>query len=250
MCSGNLGPRGHGINGASELSGRIGRIRCTGNGRHDRHSMGSGTDHITRSRRGDTGYADDGYGNGIGYFQDSFQTPHGEGIALGTGRVDGTKPDVVRSSLFGRPGQSHGRSRNPDDAIGSHDAPCLFKRHVRLAEVHSGSADSQGNIDTVIDEQGDPVPLTDPGNFCGIGQDISNGTVLLAELDGVGATKNGSLGQFSMRQTLLKRVVRQDMQPSDGWSLMCGGHVARGFPVQYVDSPWKDNSQTFQPHGF
>jgi len=74
-----------------------------------------------------------------------------QSVWLGLGDEDGAEPNVV--SAFGRAYLCKIVSAPANHSVGSQDFPCLRDSGILLSKVYSVSANGQGNVRVVIDDE-------------------------------------------------------------------------------------------------
>lgn len=81
------------------------------------------------------------------------KTDFGSRILLGGRSPVGTDADVVDERRIHAEAFRHVGDRKPEHHVGRHQAMAVFRREIRLADMHAVSADGDGDVRVVVDEE-------------------------------------------------------------------------------------------------
>lgn len=81
------------------------------------------------------------------------------GVLLRGGSIECSNAEIVCSSFNSYRGFLNGRHCGADDLVISKNATCFGNVHVILAQMNSFTSNGEGNIDSIVDEEGDVVLL-------------------------------------------------------------------------------------------
>jgi hypothetical protein len=114
---------------------------------------------------------------------DTVDTDDVFGVLLGSCGIQRSNTEVVCAFLYSYRGLLDGRHGDSDDFIVSKKAACFSGAHVILTNMDAFAPDSEGNIDSVVNEEGDVVLLALFMKLLGCSDECTSVTCFVSILD-------------------------------------------------------------------
>ena len=137
----------------------------------------------------------------------------------------GSQADVVDTVLNGLFDVFYGVTGHADDRVRGQEPACDVNRHVSLANVHAIRADSERNINTIVDEDRDIILVTNGLRVLGDSEELQDSSSAMCDrserneqayLSGIGVLfadldkGNASFDRLTMKSSTYARLLLPD----------------------------------------
>ena len=177
--------------------------------------MGPGRHHAGRVSCADTADGNNGRLDGSGEIGQLFQSLGVAGVVFRAGWKDGPESHVIRAVRDAAPGFVEIPCGHADDPIGAEEISGKRNREVVLAEVYAVGFGGEGDIDSVVYNEGNAPPGTDVTHRSSGLDQIARVAGFLSVLHGVGAARDCQPGQIGVSVSGLQNGVRKNVEGAD-----------------------------------